>query len=76
MNDIGISSGIVVNTASVTFQGVWDSNTASNWSSLMDFLHHLFFSRDLTVLVGVVDLVAVWGVAGAGVWGTVHALDH
>lgn len=51
-----------------------NSHSADNWSSLVDFVHHLGFSRDLSVLANTVDLGVGLSPAARG-WGAVLAFD-
>ena len=74
VDDVLITSLILEDSTSVVLKGSWDSNTAGNWTSLVDFLHHLLLTRNLTVLISVVDLVVVL-VPAALAWGAVLAHD-
>jgi hypothetical protein len=64
VNNVLITGSILEDTAGIVFKGGRDSNTASNGSSLVDFLHHSFFSWDSSVLIDVVNVVLVRYEAG------------
>ena len=70
MNDIHISSLILKDTTGVVLEGVWNSDTTGNWTSLVDLLHHLLLAGNLTVLIDTIDLIGVWNKA----WFTWHAV--
>lgn len=74
VDDVLVTSLVLEDTASVVLKGSWNSNTAGNWTSLVDLLHHGFLTLDLAVLVGVVDLVVVLVPASVG-WRAVLAHD-
>jgi hypothetical protein len=75
VNDVHVAGGVLVDTAGVVLERVWDSDTASNWTSLVNFLHHGLLSRDLAVLLGSIDQVFVWDEARL-VWHAVLADSH
>jgi len=60
MNDVHVSSGVLKDTASVSLKSLWYSDSTGNRSSLVDFLHHVFFSFNGSVLVNVMDRVLIW----------------
>lgn len=60
MDDTLVASGVLIDTAGVGFEGVWDSDTAGNWSALVDLLHHGLFSGDSTKLIYLVGIVFIW----------------
>lgn len=59
MNNVEVSGLIFVDTTLIGFQVIRYGNTASNRTSLVDFLHHGFFSLDLAELFDSVDEVLV-----------------
>merc|ERR1712086_415348 len=76
MDDIGIVSLVVEDTAGVVLEGWRNGNTTCNWTSLVDLLHHGLLTADLTVLVSMVDLVVILSPASfAWIVGAVFAHD-
>jgi hypothetical protein len=59
MNNVLVSSGILIDTSSIAFERIGNCDTAGNRTSLVYFLHHVLFSRDLAKLVNIVDFVLV-----------------
>jgi hypothetical protein len=59
MNNVLVSSGVLVDTSGIAFQRIGNCNTAGNRTSLVNFLHHVLLSRDLAKLVNVIDSVLV-----------------
>ena len=57
MNEVGVSSQVLIDTSLVIFKGVWDCNSAGNWSSLVDLLQHGFFSLEGSKLIDFVHVV-------------------
>ena len=74
MDDVLITGLVIEDTTSVFFKSIWHGDTTGNWTSLVDLLHHGLLTADLTVLVGVEDLVVVLVPASLG-WGAVLAHD-
>ena len=60
VNNVHITSGITEDTSSVVLKGIWDGNTASDWSTLGNFLHHVLLAFDFTELGNTVDKVLIW----------------
>ena len=75
MDDFNITSVITVDATGVVLEGVWDGNTASDGSSLVDFLHHVLLAGDLAEFVDTVDQVLV-GDEASLTWVTVTANVH
>jgi len=59
MDDVFVASLVLVDAAGVVFKSGWNGNTASNWASLVDFLHHVLLTRDLAVFISMIDLVVI-----------------
>lgn len=59
MNDVSITGGVLVDTASVVFKGIGNSDTTGNRSTLVDLLHHGLLALDFTKLVNAIDEVLV-----------------
>jgi len=59
VDDVLVTGLVIEDTASVVLEGSWNGNTASNWTSLVDFLHHGLLTGDFTVLISVIDLVVI-----------------
>jgi hypothetical protein len=55
-----ISSSVFINTASVVLKGLRYCNSASNRSSLIDFLDHVFFSGNFTEFFDSINVIGVW----------------
>jgi len=61
------STGFVVeDTTSVVLEGIWNGNSAGNWSSLVDLIHHGLLTTDGGVFVDSVDVVFFWDKAFVG----------
>mmetsp|Transcript_14441 Transcript_14441/g.22391 ORF Transcript_14441/g.22391 Transcript_14441/m.22391 type:complete len:297 (-) Transcript_14441:30-920(-) len=75
VDDVDVAGGVLVDTSGVVLEGVGHGDTASDGASLVDFLHHLVLTSDLTVLLGSVDLVLVGGEAVLLARGAVLAHD-
>jgi len=75
MDNIHIAGGVIEDSTGVVFKSIWDSNTTGKWSSLVNLLHHVLFTRDWTVLVNLVDKIGVWNEAGF-TWVAVSAESH
>lgn len=71
--DIGVVSGVDEDTTSVVKEWA-SSDTADDGASLVDFVHHVFFTGDWAVFIDMVDVVAFRNPA-AFVGETVLALD-
>ena len=74
MDDVLITGLVIEDTTSVFFKSIWHGDTTGNWTSLVDLLHHGSLTRDMAVLIGVVDLVVVLVKASLG-WVAVLAHD-
>ena len=59
MDEVDISSGILVDSTSVLLKGVWYSDGASNRATLVDLLDHVGLTGDWGVLVDIVLKVGV-----------------
>jgi len=59
MNEINISSCVIENSTGVVFQSIWNSNTTGDRASLVDFLHHGFFSFDMAIFIRLIDFVII-----------------
>ena len=57
MYNLHVSGGIAVNAASVIFKRLRNRNSGSNWTTLVDFLHHGLFAFYRAVLIELVDSV-------------------
>jgi hypothetical protein len=47
----------------VVLESIWDGDTASKGTSLVNLLHHIFFTSDLTVFINTVGVIVVWNEA-------------
>jgi hypothetical protein len=71
--DIHSTGGILEDTASVVVSELFGgSNTAGNWTTLVDFVHHVGFTTDLAVLVDSVGAVGLLSPAALA-WSAVSA---
>lgn len=69
------TGGIVEDSTSVVSELLGDSHSAGNWSTVVDFVHHVLLSLDWTVLINSVD-VRVWlSPTSLLSWGTILTLD-
>mmetsp|Transcript_48609 Transcript_48609/g.66033 ORF Transcript_48609/g.66033 Transcript_48609/m.66033 type:complete len:266 (-) Transcript_48609:18-815(-) len=62
VDGVEVTSGVLVDTTSVVIQILRNSNGAGNGTTLVDFLHHVLLTRQVTVLVGLVDIVVLGNV--------------
>jgi len=60
MDDILVMSGIIKDSRSVVFHIRGDGNTTSNWTSLINFLHHGLFTFKVSELFDLVNFVLIW----------------
>jgi len=60
VNNVHITSCVLINASSITLKRVRYSDTACNGSTLVDFLHHGFFTRYWTKLINIVNSVLIW----------------
>jgi len=60
VDNIEITGGILEDTRSVVLHSLSDGNTACNWASLVDFLHHGLLSSNMSELINSVDQVFIW----------------
>jgi len=70
VDDVKITSSVLIDTTSIGFKGVRNCNTASNGAALIDLLHHVLFTRDRAKFINLVDSVLSWDEAGATAWFT------
>lgn len=69
------TGGIVEDSTRVVSELLGDSHSAGNWSTVVDFVHHVLLSLDWTVLINSVD-VRVWlSPTSLLSWGTILTLD-
>ncbi len=59
MNDVSVASSVIEDTASIAFESVWNSDTASYGSALIDLLKHVFLTRKVTVLIYSINVVLI-----------------
>jgi hypothetical protein len=59
VDNVGVTSLVAENAASVVLKSLRNGNTASNRSSLVDFLHHVLLTGDVTELINSVDEILV-----------------
>jgi hypothetical protein len=72
VNDFEISGLVAEDATGVLLKSIWDGDTTSDWTALVDLLHHVLLARDFSVLFGLVDAVLWWDVASLA-WVTVSA---
>ena len=65
MDDVHVTSCILVNTSSVGLERGWVSDSTCNGSALVDLLHHGLLAGDRSVLIHVVHSVLIGDEAGA-----------
>ena len=75
VDDIEIASFILKDTTLVVLELLSDSNTAGNRATLVDLLHHVFLALNLTVFLGLVDVILI-GDEATLTGHAVLALDH
>jgi len=75
MSSMSSSSVITINSTGVVIKRLWNSNTASNWTSLVDLLHHIILATDQIILIYTIDAVLIGDKASLS-WVAVTALLH
>ena len=75
MNNIHVASVVTENASSVSLKCIWDSNTASDWSTLRNLLHHVLLAAHSAKLIDSVHKVLVRDEACLS-WTTVSAELH
>jgi hypothetical protein len=75
VDNVGVTSLVAENAASVVLKSLRNGNTASNRSSLVDFLHHVLLTGDVTELINSVDEILV-GDEASLTWVAVTADVH
>ena len=60
VNLVHVTSIIAVDSSSVIFEGLWDGDSTSNWTSLVNLLHHCVLASDSAKLINSIDQVLVW----------------
>ena len=75
MSGVNVARVITIDTTSVVIERLWHCNTASNWTSLIDFLHHVVLTVDKVVFIDTVDAVLVRNKASFS-WVAVTAYLH
>jgi len=63
VSGVQITRVVAVDAASVIVKRLWHSNTASNRTALVDFLHHIVFSCDEVVFINTEHSVLIWNEA-------------
>ena len=66
---------IAVNSTSIVIERLRHGNTTSDWASLVNFLHHIFFSNHHVVFVNTKDSVLIRDEASL-TWVAVSAQRH
>ncbi len=76
MNNVHITSSILVDTSGISLEGIWNSNSTSNRAALIDLLHHGLFTLDRSKLVYLIDTILVgdeaWATAGLAILANVN----
>jgi hypothetical protein len=75
VHGLQVSSGITENTAGVIFESLSYRNTTSDGTTLVDFLHHVCFGWDTTILLYFVDSILGWNNASIA-WAAVSTELH
>jgi len=57
VDEVFVSSQVLVDTSRVILEGIWDCNSAGNGSSLVDLLQHCFLSLEGSELIDFVHVV-------------------
>ena len=68
MNNVEITSCILVDTTSVSFKRIGNGDTASNGTALEDLLHHVLLTGDRSELIDLMHTVLVGNKAWATTW--------
>ena len=70
-----VASLVAVDATCVLLEGLWDGDSAGDWSTLVDLLHHFRLSLHGAELVDLVGVVCGWDVASLA-WVAVTARLH
>jgi hypothetical protein len=60
VDNVLVTRLVAVNAASVVLKSLRNGNTAGNGTSLVDFLHHVLLTGDVTEFINSVDEILVW----------------
>ena len=63
VDNFSVTSLITEDTTGVVLESIWDGDTASKGTSLIDLLHHIFFTSNFTVFINTVGVIIGWDVA-------------
>lgn len=63
VSGVQITRVVTVDATSIIIERLWHSNTTSNGTALVDFLHHIVFPRDEVVFINTVHSVLIWNEA-------------
>lgn len=75
MDSVQITRLIAVNSSSVGIKSFRYGYVTSNWSALVDFFLHVFFTINLAKLINLIHKVGVWHMTSL-TWGAVSANIH
>jgi len=74
MDDILVTSLVLVDTTGVSLEISWYGDTTGNWAPLIDLLHHGILTADLAKLVSLINFIVVL-IPASLVWRAVLAFD-
>jgi len=60
VDNIDITCLIFEDSRGIVLHSLCDGNTACNWASLVDLLHHGLLSREMSELINSVDQIFIW----------------
>lgn len=75
VDNLRVTSCIAIDATSVILEGLWDCNTACNWSALINFLQHVLLTRNISKFINVVYSILWWDNASLA-WAAVSADFH
>ena len=59
VDNIRVTCVITEDTTGVVLESIWDGDTASKGTSLVNLLHHIFFTGNFTVLLNTIGVILV-----------------
>jgi len=76
VNNVHVTSSVLVDTSCVSLKRIWNSDSASNRAALIDLLHHGLFTLNRSKLVNLIDTILVgdeaWATAGFAILANVN----
>ena len=75
MHCVKITCSVVINSSNIVIKRLWDCDWASERTSLVQLIHHSFFTMNMTILINTVNIVFRRDIASL-TWFAVAAESH